>query len=492
MTAGSAFLGSCTDVDDTLGLDIVPDDQRMVVETRTIGGVKSYIAYSDSIPTNSIRRMTLGSMTTDFGRTTASSVCQFMPLESYRHRGDPYFGEGAVLDSVYLALYIGNITGKTRVPQTFQIFPLEETMKFDSTYYATDDISGNVKSDPVFEFKLEKEIAGTAYKKLWSAEDTDSPLFDIGKTYLEKIVNLPEAVWADEDEGEGLFHREVPGFYITPYVAPGEPEGDAIYEILFADSFYQVDLTYLLFFTHTGEGESTDSLETIFYMDDKEVDTPELSNLSITLVEHDYDTPGSVVDKSSFLVLNEEGKISVEDGTPQEEVMYIQTLLGPAGYIVFDDDFKQNLREIMSFDETVYSSVFINRAKLVAPMVQAVDDDDYAGYVNRVPWRLGLYFDYKGELPVSIPDYPYFSELLSGYESSFGGYLNQSKGRFEMDVSTYIRQLILHPDDTRDQLWIAPAFSTNNFSRLGEVMIANTPNTPGRQIELEITYTLIK
>ena len=499
--AGGLFLGGCTDVDDTIGLDLVPDDQKMVIQTKTIDGIKSYSAFSDSLPTSHLRRMAFGSMKTDFGTTTVRSVYQFMPLESVKHRGEHYFGEGAVLDSAYIVLYINNISGDTRIPQNFNIYPLKDTMTFEQVYYPNYDVSYNVEAEPVFRFKFEKEITGSRPKKIWpivadgeTADPETVALNERAEAYLQKIVDLPKEVWEDEDKGEGLFHQAVPGFYIENYVAPGDPEGNAIYEGIMADSYTMTDLSYLSIYTHTGEGEDAEVLETKFYFDDKAASYYKLSNLSILLINHDYSTATNGIDPADFLKYQvaeepgEGGKMPSLEGVPVEETVYVQDMAGAAAYINFDADFKQKLTDLLTYDETEYSSLYINRAKLILPLA----DDGAGNYPSELKYalkRLGLYFEYKGDLPVSMPDYPYMDEIMNSTESSFGGYLNYSRSYYEMDVSTYIRQIITNPDKTRSQLWISPAFNASGFSQLGEVMLSNTPDRPMR---LEITYTLIK
>lgn len=533
------FISGCTDVDDSLGLDLVPDDQLVDVQSQSFTGIGSYVAFSDSIPTSRLRRMVMGSMETDFGRTTVRSVHQFMPLTSYKSRGDYYFGgpkEKIVLDSAYIVLYIGKITGDTRVPQTFQFFPLRSIaepepgqsqpdtswINFERSYYPYYDMTGKYESEPVFEVTLEKEIEGARYKKLWPVDDASSELYAKGKEYLEHIVGLDQSVWKDEEEGEGLFHEAVPGFYIAP-----KDVGNAIYEILMIDSYYRQDLSYISIYTHnTDDGEDAEALETKFYFDDKATVEATLSNLSIALIDHDYTLATNGIDPGVFLryekdctcpegtqcgveclegcectenegvmpdIYDEEGNEII----PQQEKMYVQSMVGVSGYISFDDELKAELSRILDYDDQ-YKGVFINRAKLILPLAYNTSDPSYLAKVTRFPARLGLYYDNKGDLPVSMPDYPYMEEIINGTESSFGGYLNYSKAQYEMDISTYVRQLILNPEFTRSQLWIAPAYSASTFSRLEEVELQNKvpnpsdPDDASREIKLEITYTLIK
>lgn len=536
---GVIFMGGCTDVDDSLGLDLVPDDQRVEVQSQNFTGIGSYVAFSDSIPTSRLRRMTMGSMETDFGRTTVRSVHQFMPLTSYKSRGDYYFGgprEKIVLDSAYIVLYIGKITGDTRVPQKFQFFPLrrfaepgpgqpqpeKSWIDFEQSYYPYYDMTGKYESEPVFEVTLEKEIEGARYKKLWPVGEASSDIYIKGKEYLEHIVGLDQSVWEDEEEGKGLFHEAVPGFYIAP-----ENLGEAIYEILMIDSYYRQDLSYISIYTHNiDDGEKAKALETKFYFDDKAATKATLSNLSIELIDHDYALATNGVDPAVFLRYQDgctcpdgtqcgedcpEGcectkggvmpDLYDEDGNeiiPQQEKMYVQSMVGVSGYISFDKELKAKLSAILDYDDQKYKGVFINRAKLILPLAYGTSDPSYLAKVTNFPHRLGLYFDYKGDLPVSIPDYPYMEEIINGTESSFGGYLNYSKARYEMDISTYVRQLILNPEYTRSQMWIALAYSASTFSRLEEVVLQNKapnpsdPDDKSREIKLEITYTLIK
>ena len=543
--ASSLFVSGCTEVDDSLGLGMVPQDQKLLVVMDTLKGVKAYVAKEDSQPASHLRRMVLGSRKTDFGVTSASGIYQFMPLESSESRGYPYFGEGAKVHQAYIALYINHISGNTNVEQTFYVYPLLDTIRYDTTYYANfdpltdDNQNGLQKVDlsegPLFTFTMKNEITGRVFKKIWEVKEGDEELegdqfaggdelYNRGRKYLKDIIALEKEVWDDENTGEGLFHKACPGFYIVRAsdvreyaeknnlqnvtVDVDEPQDAAIYEILMADSYYLEDLSYLTMFTHTPKTTSLsnirktaasradeeeeeepqyDTLETRFYFDDQAADYPNLSNLSIALIRHDYS--GTMLDGETFT-----DTLAVAGGgmpaSEPKKTFYVQSMLGPSGYLYFDDAFKAKLQEIFDQNGDEYKSVFINKAQLIIPMAKDAEEPDYYLASNAAPSRVGLYLNMKGSYPVNIPDYPYLDEAVNNYKSTFVGYLNYTKGRYEMDISTYLRQLILNPDGTRDRIWLSPAWGLESYTQLGEVVLQNDPD--GKQIELAITYTLIK
>lgn len=541
--SGSIFFTGCTEVDDSLGLGMVPDDQRLVVVMDTIKGVKAYVAKEDSQPTSHLRRMVLGSRKTDFGVTSASGIYQFMPLESSESRGESYFGKGAKVHEAYIALYINNISGNTNVEQTFYVYPLVDTMRYDTTYYANFDpfTASNqslqqkvdLEKGPIFKFTLKDEITGRVFKKIWEVKTGDEELaggefaegdelYNRGRKYLKDIIALEKEVWDDETQGKGLFHKAFPGFYIVRAsdvkeyaqknglqsvdVDVDEEQEAAIYEILMADSYFLEDLSYLTMLTHTpknvsgsalnrgpysrtdGETEPQyDTLETRFYFDDQASEFPALSNLSVAMIRHDYS--GSLLASETFADTVAVAGNGATASTPRK-TFYVQSMLGASGYLHFDAALKEKLREILEREDEQYRSVYINKALLSIPLAEDADAADYHLASGRAPQRVGLYLNMKGVYPVNIPDYPYLDEAVTNNRSTFGGYLNYSKGRYEMDISTYLRQLILNPGGTRDRIWLSPAWSLNSFSRLDEVILENDPD--GKEIELAITYTLIK
>ena len=70
---------ACTEVDDRLGMDIVPPGERMDVMFATLQeGIESYLSYSDSISSSSLDYAYFGKLRSEgLGVTTAAALVQF-------------------------------------------------------------------------------------------------------------------------------------------------------------------------------------------------------------------------------------------------------------------------------------------------------------------------------------------------------------------------------------------------------------------------------
>lgn len=117
--------------------------------------------------------------------------------------------------------------------------------------------------------------------------------------------------------------------------------------------------------------------------------------------------------------------------------------------------------------------------------------------------RLGLYTNFKSLTP--IPDYMYSVEA-SGGTLVYGGYMNRSLACYEMNITSYIQEIInsvlkLEPDENGKldfsklalprKIFLGPE-ATNLFDFLHtKVQGADSVINPAA-IELELTYTLVR
>lgn len=146
MTAVAAMtFAGCTKVDDTLGSNLVPDNQQMKAGYETFGAltlkgdlnprryVETRLYQTDSLITSNLTYGYMGSMLSDtFGLRTAGFLTQYVPYEI----DSGYFGFRPILDSAIILLSISSygsdtahLAGVQRIRGRQQQIPDRETRR---------------------------------------------------------------------------------------------------------------------------------------------------------------------------------------------------------------------------------------------------------------------------------------------------------------------------------------------------------------------------
>jgi hypothetical protein len=194
----------------------------------------------------------------------------------------------------------------------------------------------------------------------------------------------------------------------------------------------------------------------------------------------------------------------------REEVQlgYIDGCGGVVTELTFTDEFLYSLRNINSQSDE-YAAAAINQATLRIYLegsdydYMSLDPLAMADKMNASIPRVGMYSNYKSQTPIA--DYLYVEEA-NGTTLAYNGKLNRSKALYEMNISSYIQNLLnelldMEPnaDGTLDfdsmtmprMVYIAPdAYDLFTFKRT-KVQGADIKVNPAC-IELELTYTLVK
>lgn len=496
MLGVAASLTGCTEVDDTLGLGLLPDEQQLFMGIATLHSddyTETYTVLADSILTGNMSSALIGTYASDdFGTTRAGAVIQISP-NGYN---DPVFEDGAVADSIMLNLYITNIqghNGKENSAQTFYIYEVTEDLDYDEIRFATFDADEVINPDPVFSFELDNVNTGMVSVKLASVDGR-------GEEYMERLFEADPALY---DISNPIPFRELfKGFYIAPAGIEDESEM-AVYTFRLAStSSYYDEFSYLEFFTSyydSEEEEDAISSVTFDFIDTKVwTETPATS---IGSYSHDY--TGTPVETA----LN-----ATEGGTVQA-VTYVNGLGGVATRVHFTDALLDAIEALLERPDGQYSHIMINKAEMWVYLEGYVQGAS-APLLDAAPQRAGMYYNmhpYKevdGELelaysdfaggPYPFPDYYYPYENSGSYYLPYGGYLDRSNGYYKMDISSYITELINQEfqsaeevdeedKESRDVL-IAPAISWLYSPR--EVALKGTGSD--NPIKIELTYTLIK
>ncbi len=145
--AAACLLNACIEVDNTLGLDFVPDSELLKVDQYEFSIPFTTVAL-DSVVSSSIQYGTIGYMNNDpFGLFYAGAVFRFIPYTL----GFSY-PDGAVLDSAYIEipLYGKTVTGDAYdVGQQLTLYALNRDLSYARNYYNNSLKTSDYHSTPV-------------------------------------------------------------------------------------------------------------------------------------------------------------------------------------------------------------------------------------------------------------------------------------------------------------------------------------------------------
>ena len=449
---------ACTNVDDSLGLNFLPDDFRPSFAVDTIYNINAYLTQTDSIPSNNLGVTFLGNIKSDiYGKTTASALIQYVPGAFADE--DNRFGKDPTADSIQLNLYVDSYTGDSTVALTYHIYEVNQPIAMDSTYYTNFPAEEVINSTPLFTFTHK---AGEHFILTLRASESEE-----GKAFLQRLADAPASVY----EADTAFLNMFNGFYIAPASSDSEVNA-ALSSISLEDS-------YMTLYTHfrDTEADKDSTVSLTYYFDDGTY----YYNTSISRIIHDY--TGTEIARK------------LNDTLPSDEPVstaYVQTLAGVTTYLRFTDQFRSDIEALRDKhgEEFRNASMVINQARLIVEMEEPVPPLTWSEAMNKAPNRFGMFFNYR-ELE-NIPDYYYQYEQQQGGTLAYDGYLNRSNCYYQMDITTYIQRMVIGWQSGAAQqqtVNLTPDVSlTYSF---GEVALRSPASGEGR-MKLILTYTLMK
>ena len=449
---------ACTNVDDSLGVNFLPDSFRPTLAVDTVYNINAYLTQTDSIPSNSLGVTFLGNIKSDiYGKTTASALIQYAP--GVFADEDNRFGPDPTADSIQLNLYVDSYTGDSTVTLTYNVYEVNQRISMDSTYYVNFPAEEVINPTPLFTFTHK---AGEHFIVMFRASESEE-----GKAFMQRLADAPASVY----EADTAFLNKFNGLYIAP--------ASSDLDVSAGLSSITLEESYMTLYTHFRDTEtnkdSTVSLS--YYFDDGSYSY----NTSISRIVHDY--TGTEIESK------------LNDTLPSDEPIstaYVQTLAGVTTYLRFTDQFKSEIEALRSKhgEEFKNASMVINQARLIVEMEEPVPPLTWSEAMNKAPNRFGMFFNYR-ELE-NIPDYYYQYEQQQGGTLAYDGYLNRSNCYYQMDITTYIQRMVIGWQSGAAQqqtVNLTPDVSlTYSF---GEVALRSPASGEGR-MKLILTYTLMK
>lgn len=454
-------INGCTKVDDSIGYNLMPDNQKMTVHIDTLSGVKTYLYRFDSIVSSNLEYAYLGKeYSSVFGERRNSLIIQFLPSSIPYESG---FGLDPIVDTLYLSLAIDKTHGNTDVEQTFEVFRVYcDTLSVDSTYYSNFPVSRFIKEDEVlFTFKHSgKEDLVTAL------EPTAA-----GREFMESLVKLDTAIY----HNDSLFQKTYNGLYIRPAKQSPRDAATYVWSLSSTDTYMVLNVRDHDSIDHT---LIHDTLSAVYSI----LDGTNYGNLSINIVDFDYTgtTLGTLQSQTD----------NFTDTLTVQPVCYVQTMGGVDTRISLEDVAEQLYKLRVIDGDTL--SIMINQAA----MYVRITDQTVEG-LNTAPERLGSYLNIRSMTP--IPDYMYTFEKSTqasdkSYVLPYNGFLNRSNYYYPLNITSYVQHLMANetlPADSDSRLSEIFYLSASAYDFFGFGDVALKGSGSDQPIDIVVTYTLI-
>lgn len=459
------ILQGCTKVDDTLGGNLIPDNQQMKAGFVTLPRadeinpkkyVETRLFQTDSIVSSNITYGYFGSMLNDtLGRRSMGFLSQMV---NYYLVDSGYFGYKPIFDSAQIMLKVTSFGRDSLTEQSFAVYEVlsnkyltdkpiaPNKSERDSTFYLNFDPATEGVYDPnepLFTFSLGGEGKYPSTTTAVTLKPTEA-----GKKYISRLM-LQEGKYAGDysiysADSLKYWVEEFRGLYIAP--DPAKPLTKYGKGTIFA-----TDLTYSglsVYGRNRVKDDPSlikDTIGMVYYFYE---DGAGFGNVSVNNVKRDY-TEATIADKIDIEQAKETATTRLEN--PR---LYVEGMGGVVTEMTFTPEFFAELEaEITKGNKD--GKDFKTLAFSQVRMSVYFDDSDYewekiadgtAGNIvrltdqmNTYPSRLGMYTNYKKLTPIS--DYAYVYEQNYSTELAYYGKINRSRGCYVMDITGYMQQL---------------------------------------------------
>lgn len=457
------ILPGCTKVDDTLGGNLIPDNQQMKAGFVTLPRaseinpkkyVETRLFQTDSIVSSNITYGYMGSMLNDtLGRRSMGFLSQMV---NYYRVDSGYFGFMPIFDSAQIMLKITSFGRDSVTEQSFAVYEVlsnkyltdkpiaPNKSQRDSTFYLNfDPVAEGVydPDEPLFTFTLGGE--GKYPSTTTAVTLTPTPA---GKKYISRLM-LQDGKYKDNysiysADSLKYWVEEFKGLYIAP--DPAKPLTNYGTGTIFA-----TDLTYSGLAVYGRNRVKDDpslikdtiGMNIFFYEDGAEY-----GNVSVNNVKHNYEE-ATIARKINI----DEAKETATT-RPENPSVYVEGMGGVVTEMTFGPEFFAELEAEITkgnADGKDFKTLAFSQVR----MSIYFNDSDYewenigtSGDIARLsdemtaaPSRLGMYTNYKKLTPIS--DYAYVYEQNYNTELSYYGKINRSRGCYVMDITGHMQQL---------------------------------------------------
>ncbi len=460
-------LGGCTKVDDTLGGNLIPDNQQMRAgyvqlpradELNPKKYVETRLFQTDSIVSSNITYGYMGSMLNDtLGHRSAGFLSQMV---NYYKVDSGYFGYMPIFDSAQILLKVTSFGRDSVTEQSFAVYEVVSNKYLtekpiapnksqrDSTFYLNfDPVAEGVYNpdEPLFTFTLGGEGKYPSTTSAVTLEPTEA-----GKKYIRRLM-LQEGEYAGDysiysADSLKYWVEAFKGLYIAPN--PEKPLTEYGKGTIFA-----TELTYSglsVYGRNRVKDDPSlikDTIGMVYYFYE---DGAEFGNVSVNNVKHDYE------EATIARRINIEEARETAENRPENPLVYVEGMGGVVTEMTFSPEFFAELEaeiakgnadgknfKTLAFSQ-VRMSIYFNDSDYEWEKIAdgtAGDILRMTDQMNAYPARLGMYTNYKTLTPISDYAYVYEQNYGSSVTLAYNGKINRSRGCYVMDITGYMQQL---------------------------------------------------
>lgn len=460
-------LGGCTKVDDTLGGNLIPDNQQMRAgyvqlpradELNPKKYVETRLFQTDSIVSSNITYGYMGSMLNDtLGHRSAGFLSQMV---NYYKVDSGYFGYMPIFDSAQILLKVTSFGRDSVTEQSFAVYEVVSNKYLtekpiapnksqrDSTFYLNfDPVAEGVYNpdEPLFTFTLGGEGKYPSTTSAVTLEPTEA-----GKKYIRRLM-LQEGEYKGDysiysADSLKYWVEAFKGLYIAPN--PEKPLTEYGKGTIFA-----TELTYSglsVYGRNRVKDDPSlikDTIGMVYYFYE---DGAEFGNVSVNNVKHGYE------EATIARRINIEEARETAENRPENPLVYVEGMGGVVTEMTFSPEFFAELEaeiakgnadgknfKTLAFSQ-VRMSIYFNDSDYEWEKIAdgtAGDILRMTDQMNAYPTRLGMYTNYKTLTPISDYAYIYEQNYGSSVTLAYNGKINRSRGCYVMDITGYMQQL---------------------------------------------------
>ena len=460
-------LGGCTKVDDTLGGNLIPDNQQMRAgyvqlpradELNPKKYVETRLFQTDSIVSSNITYGYMGSMLNDtLGHRSAGFLSQMV---NYYKVDSGYFGYMPIFDSAQILLKVTSFGRDSVTEQSFAVYEVVSNKYLtekpiapnksqrDTTFYLNfDPVAEGVYNpdEPLFTFTLGGEGKYPSTTSAVTLEPTEA-----GKKYIRRLM-LQEGEYAGDysiysADSLKYWVEAFKGLYIAPN--PEKPLTEYGKGTIFA-----TELTYSglsVYGRNRVKDDPSlikDTIGMVYYFYE---DGAEFGNVSVNNVKHGYE------EATIARRINIEEARETAENRPENPLVYVEGMGGVVTEMTFSPEFFAELEaeiakgnadgknfKTLAFSQ-VRMSIYFNDSDYEWEKIAdgtAGDILRMTDQMNAYPARLGMYTNYKTLTPISDYAYIYEQNYGSSVTLAYNGKINRSRGCYVMDITGYMQQL---------------------------------------------------
>ncbi len=460
-------LGGCTKVDDTLGGNLIPDNQQMRAgyvqlpradELNPKKYVETRLFQTDSIVSSNITYGYMGSMLNDtLGHRSAGFLSQMV---NYYKVDSGYFGYMPIFDSAQILLKVTSFGRDSVTEQSFAVYEVVSNKYLtekpiapnksqrDSTFYLNfDPVAEGVYNpdEPLFTFTLGGEGKYPSTTSAVTLEPTEA-----GKKYIRRLM-LQEGEYAGDysiysADSLKYWVEAFKGLYIAPN--PEKPLTEYGKGTIFA-----TELTYSglsVYGRNRVKDDPSlikDTIGMVYYFYE---DGAEFGNVSVNNVKHGYE------EATIARRINIEEARETAENRPENPLVYVEGMGGVVTEMTFSPEFFAELEaeiakgnadgknfKTLAFSQ-VRMSIYFNDSDYEWEKIAdgtAGDILRMTDQMNAYPARLGMYTNYKTLTPISDYAYIYEQNYGSSVTLAYNGKITRSRGCYVMDITGYMQQL---------------------------------------------------